>query len=139
MMLQNQILSIGSIRSIGSIGNPIILGLALLYCSILPATSATTNSNETNAAMISAGQKLAFDRQKGNCLACHQIPGGESPGNIGPPLFKMKLRYPDIARLRAQIWDATVINPNTSMPPFGRYRIVTESEIDQITAFIHSK
>ncbi|MBN4668913.1 sulfur oxidation c-type cytochrome SoxX, partial [Pandoraea nosoerga] len=30
------------------------------------------------------GQKLAFDRGKGNCLTCHVIKGGELPGTIGP-------------------------------------------------------
>ena len=30
------------------------------------------------------GQQIAFDRSKGNCLTCHAIKGGESPGTIGP-------------------------------------------------------
>ncbi|MFX5968759.1 hypothetical protein ABTE68_20350, partial [Acinetobacter baumannii] len=32
------------------------------------------------------GQKLAFDRGKGNCLTCHVIKGGDLPGSIGPEL-----------------------------------------------------
>ncbi|MEW5942411.1 MAG: sulfur oxidation c-type cytochrome SoxX [Pseudomonadota bacterium] len=89
---------------------------------------------------ISAGQEIAFDRQKGNCLACHAMPGtkAEMPGNIAPPLVTMKLRYPDKAKLRAQIWDAMQANPNTSMPPFGKHQILTEEEIDLVTEFIHS-
>lgn len=85
------------------------------------------------------GRTLAFDRTKGNCLSCHAIPGepkAEAPGNIGPPLVNMKQRYPDRAKLRAQIWDATVVNPNTSMPPFGRNKILTEQEIDLVTDYI---
>ena len=35
---------------------------------------------------VSEGEKLAFDRGKGNCLTCHDIKGGDSPGNLGPPL-----------------------------------------------------
>ena len=50
------------------------------------------------------GKTLAFDRAKGNCLACHAIPSdpkAESPGNIGPPLTHMKARYSrDILRGR---------------------------------------
>jgi len=85
------------------------------------------------------GRSLAFDRKKGNCLACHAIPAepkAESPGNIGPPLVSMKERYPDLATLRAQIWDATQTNPDSVMPPFGRNKILTEEELDLVTAYV---
>jgi len=85
---------------------------------------------------VAAGKELAFSRAKGNCLACHYIDGGASPGNIAPPLMAMSVRFPERAKLRAQIWDATVTNPNTIMPPFGKHRILTEREIDQIVDFI---
>jgi sulfur-oxidizing protein SoxX len=85
-----------------------------------------------------SGKELAFDRKLGNCLACHMIAGGSQPGNIGPPLVAMKARYPDAAKLRAQIYDATVANPNTMMPPFGRHNMLSADQIDKITAFIHS-
>jgi L-cysteine S-thiosulfotransferase len=83
---------------------------------------------------------LAYNNSKGNCLACHAMPtqaDAESPGNIGPPLIAMSARYPDRAKLRAQIWDATVANPQSSMPPFGRHKVLSEEEIDKITDFIH--
>ena len=86
------------------------------------------------------GKDLAYNRSKGNCLACHGMPtqtDAESTGLYGPPLIAMSARYPDKAKLRAQIWDATVANPNTSMPPFGRHKILTEQEIDKITDFIY--
>lgn len=86
------------------------------------------------------GQALAFDRNKGNCLACHAIPGdpkASSPGNIGPALSGMKSRFPDRAKLRAQIWDATVNNPRTSMPPFGKNKVLTEPELDLVTDYIY--
>jgi sulfur-oxidizing protein SoxX len=91
-----------------------------------------------DAQVLEEGKKIAFDRKKGNCLACHQIEGGSLPGNIGPPLVAMKARFPDKAKLRAQIWDATKNNPNTMMPPFGRHEILTESEIDKVVEFIYS-
>ena len=87
---------------------------------------------------IAAGKKVAFDRKKGNCLACHMIADGALPGNIGPPLIAMKARFPDKADLRAQIWDSTVANPNTIMPPFGKHRILSEKEVDLVTEFIYS-
>jgi L-cysteine S-thiosulfotransferase len=85
------------------------------------------------------GKTLAFDRRKGNCIACHLIPSekkAEAPGNIGTPLAKMKDRYSDRAKLRAQIWDATAMNPDSVMPPFGRNKIMTEQEIDLVTDYI---
>lgn len=91
-----------------------------------------------DASALAEGKKIAFDKTKGNCLACHMIEGGELPGNIGPPLVEMKARFPDKAKLRAQIWDSTRNNPNSMMPPFGRHEILTESEIDKVVDFIYS-
>ena len=90
------------------------------------------------AAEIAAGKKISFDRKKGNCLACHMIEGGDLPGNIGPPLVAMKARFPDKAKLRTQISDARINNPNTIMVPFGPHAVLTEDEIDKVTTFIHS-
>ncbi|MEO6974479.1 MAG: sulfur oxidation c-type cytochrome SoxX [Gallionella sp.] len=85
------------------------------------------------------GHSLTIDIKKGNCLACHAIPGdpkAEAAGNIGPPLVNIKQRFPDRAKLRAQIWDATVANPNSVMPPFGKNKILTEQEIDLVTDYV---
>ena len=90
------------------------------------------------ASALEKGKALAFNRTKGNCLACHHIAGGELAGTIAPPLVAMKSRFPDKAALRAQIWDATKHNPNTIMPPFGKHRILSEKEIDLVTDFIYS-
>ncbi len=87
---------------------------------------------------LEQGKELSFEVKKGNCLACHIIAGGDMAGNIGPPLIAMKARFPDKAVLRAQIWDATVKNPATSMPPFGRHEALSEKEIDLITDYIYT-
>ena len=88
-------------------------------------------------AMVKAGKKIAENRKKGNCFACHDYPGAVLPGNIGPKLINMKQRYPDKKQLRAQIWDATKANPNTIMPPYGRHQILSESELDKVVEFIY--
>jgi L-cysteine S-thiosulfotransferase len=113
----------------------LIFSSAILFCSLLLISVAPANADE---ATIAEGKKLAFNRKKGNCLACHMIAGGTLPGDIGPPLIAMKARFPDRAKLRAQIWDATATNPGTIMPPFGKNEIVTDAEIDKITDFILS-
>ena len=108
-----------------------ILSAALLCCATIFASIASADA-------ISDGKKVAFDRKKGNCLACHMMSDGSLPGNIGPPLVAMKARFPNKADLRAQIWDATAKNPNTIMPPFGKHQILTEKEVDLITEFVYS-
>ncbi len=87
---------------------------------------------------IAKGKELSFNRKKGNCLACHQIEGGSLAGNIGPPLVAMKARFPDYAKLRAQISDARINNPNTIMIPFGPHAVLSGSEIDLVTKFIYT-
>ncbi len=105
----------------------------LLGClALAPATSAVA------ASAVAEGKKLAFNKKKGNCLACHSIKGGKLAGDIGPPLIAMKARFPDKAKMRAQIWDSTRNNPNTSMPPFGRHKILSESDINKITEYIYT-
>ena len=82
------------------------------------------------------GQQLAFDRKKGNCLACHRIADGQSPGNIGPPLSNLQQRFNNKEDLASFIEDPTTVNPATSMPPFGRNNILTQQEIKTIVNFL---
>lgn len=104
----------------------------LLLVALIPGSLLAESLDER----IAAGKALAFDRNAGNCLSCHMIPDGELPGNVGPPLIQMKLRFPDRGVLRAQIWDAGIRNPNTVMPPYGRHSILTEAEIDRVVDFV---
>lgn len=113
----------------------LMLATTFLFCTLMLGS---TTASAATASEIAAGKELAFDRKKGNCLACHAIEGGSLPGNIGPPLIAMKARFPNVKALRAQIWDASAKNPNTIMPPFGRHNMLSEDEIDKITTFIRS-
>jgi len=110
------------------------LVLAILVSLALPISASADEA--AVADRIEQGRVLAFERAKGNCLACHLIEGGELAGNYGPPLLLMTARFPDRAVLRAQIWDASVRMPSTRMPPYGRHRILTEDEIDLVVDFI---
>ena len=110
-----------------------LVSLTLFCCISVASSLSMVSAND-----IEEGKKVAFDRKKGNCLACHMIAGGNLPGNIGPPLIAMKARFPNRDDLRAQIWDPTVKNPNSIMPPFGKHRVLTEKEVDLVTDFIHT-
>ena len=87
---------------------------------------------------VAEGQKIAFDRGKGNCLTCHVIKGGDLPGTIGPELKDIKSKYPDRADLVAILNDETKRNQQTVMPPFGRNRILTEQEINAVVDFLQT-
>jgi sulfur-oxidizing protein SoxX len=106
--------------------------LALTSCAILAADPVRAQSS------VAEGQKLAFDRGKGNCLTCHVIKGGDLPGSIGPELTDIKKKYPDRKDLVAILNDETKRNPLTVMPPFGRNRILTEQEINEIVDFLQT-
>jgi sulfur-oxidizing protein SoxX len=111
------------------------LKVLLLALTIAGVTAPRAAHAQSNAA---EGQKIAFDRAKGNCLSCHEIAGGDQPGSIGPPLRDIKNKYPDRADLVAILTDETRRNPSTAMPPFGRNRILTEQEINAIVDFLQT-
>jgi len=107
------------------------IALAALVLALLAAGARAQSS-------VAEGQKLAFDRGKGNCLTCHDIKGGDLPGTIGPALKDIKSKYPDRNDLVAILTDETRRNPETMMPPFGRNRILTNEEINAIVDFLQT-
>lgn len=66
-----------------------------------------------------AGKKLAIQRKKGNCLACHVMPIPEEQfhGEVGPDLSNVGSNYTE-AELRMRLVDPKVLNPDTIMPAF---------------------
>ena len=106
---------------------------SILAAAVL-ALSASLAQAQSGAA---EGQKIAFDRAKGNCLTCHEITGGDLPGTIGPQLKDLKAKY-DRNELIAIVTDETKRNPQTVMPPFGRNRILTEQEISAVVDFLQT-
>jgi sulfur-oxidizing protein SoxX len=124
-------------QNIGGLVGTAFIGAALTGLAAMGYLGSSFAA-EKGMSVVEKGKEVAFDRKKGNCLACHAMDDGTLPGNIAPPLVSMKLRYPEKEKLRAQIWDATVRNPNTIMPPFGRHRILTEEEIDEVVEYVYT-
>jgi sulfur-oxidizing protein SoxX len=114
--------------------NKIRAGLVLTGLIVL----LTAMSEAVLSDQLANGKALVMEKSKGNCLACHLIADGKQPGNIGPPLVGMKARFPDADSLREQIWDATIRNPDTRMPPFGRYGILSSKEIDLSVRYLYT-
>ena len=111
--------------------DPAKSALAAAFAALLSVNLAQAQSGSSD------GQKLAFDRSKGNCLTCHAIKGGEYPGTIGPALSDINSKYKR-DELVAIVFDETRRNPLTVMPPFGRNRILTEKEINAIVDFLQT-
>ena len=111
---------------------------ALVPALALALSTLTVSGPAHAQSSVAEGQKLAFDRGKGNCLTCHDIKGGDLPGTIGPPLKDIKSKYPDRNELVAILTDETKRNPLTMMTPFGRNRILTDQEINAIVDFLQT-
>jgi L-cysteine S-thiosulfotransferase len=108
-----------------------------LFWALLVGAALSVGSAQAQSA-AAEGQKLAFDRSKGNCLTCHVIKGGDLPGSIAPELVGIKSKYPNRDDLVAIVTDETLRNPLTVMPPFGRNRILTEKEISAVVDFLQT-
>lgn len=69
----------------------------------------------------SKGRKVAINRKKGNCLACHVMPIPEQPyhGEVGPELHGVADRYTE-GELRLLVVNAKLVNEDTLMPSFYR-------------------
>jgi len=121
---------------------PIIMSATPAPAETLPTEADCEDNNSVTG--ITRGWCIAIHPQRGNCLACHTIgvqpwPQGLVPGgNIGPPLEGMRERTTDRATLRARVWDPTRVNPRTSMPPYGRHKVLTEDQIDAVVDFLLS-
>jgi sulfur-oxidizing protein SoxX len=118
--------------------NLLILG----GCMIIFGTALTVQAAEDKKLLtaVDEGKKIAFDRAKGNCLACHMAGDGESPGEIGPPLMAMKDRYPDKQKLFDKIWGKPGVElmPESQMLPFGKNKVLSDEEIRKVIAFLYT-
>ena len=78
------------------------------------------------------GRTLAKEIDKGNCLACHQLPIAEEAfqGTLGPPLAGVGARL-SAGQMRLRIADETKVNPETVMPSFYRNPKTLYSVLDE--------
>lgn len=82
------------------------------------------------------GKQLAQARNRGNCLACHVIPGGSQPGTRGPDLSHFGSSGRSDAEAYAMVFDMRTVNPETLMPPFGTNDILNEQELRDVVAYL---
>ena len=108
-----------------------------IFCLMFILSACTFPSRKQHKQQrLATGKQLSFQRDKGNCLACHIIEDGEDPGNIGPALVDIQARFATKSQLKAIIWDATQFNSQTSMPPFGKNKILSAEELELVVDYI---
>ena len=105
--------------------------LMLLGTAALTPTTAMAVDDE----LAAAGKKVAENRKKGNCFTCHDYTGAHLAGNMGPPLTGVSKRL-SRQQIFNQIFDATKANPNTTMPPFGKYEALSKKEVNAVTEWV---
>ena len=91
-------------------------------------------------AQVPAARDLFVQRDKGHCIACHQLPEGAglaSHADLGPRLEGARMRALGRARLREILEDPMKSNPETLMPPYGRHRLLDRAEIERLVEFLH--
>ena len=112
-----------------------------IWTFILTMVLTHSNASASNEA-LQAGFEWMTNKQVGNCIACHDLPG--VPGMVssfGPSLKGVGSRLSKQA-LTQWVVDARKINPNTLMPPFGTTEglsktnpprvILTKSQLEQV-------
>ena len=116
-----------------------LLTALAISTAVVAAPINAVQAAEKGASTVEEGKKLAYSRSKGNCLACHMAGDGAMPGNIGPALIAMKLRYPDKQKLYDKVWGKPGTHvPNSMMPAFGKNGILSDSEISKIVDYIYT-
>ena len=99
------------------------------------AALAPTAAMAVDTELAAEGKKIATNRKKGNCFTCHDYKGAHLAGNIGPALNGVSKRK-SRKEIYDQIWDATKANPNSSMPPFGKYEVLSKKEVNALTEWV---
>ncbi len=84
------------------------------------------------------GKKIAMNTQRGNCWACHVLPGDPQGGTGGPPLINVGTWGYSDAHLYQQIWDRRVANPATEMPPYGSNGVLSDQDIRDVVAYLQT-
>ncbi|MFO1267418.1 MAG: sulfur oxidation c-type cytochrome SoxX [Rubrivivax sp.] len=82
------------------------------------------------------GRQIAQARNRGNCLACHVMPGGTQPGSRGPDLSRFGSSGRSAAEAYAMVYDMRTVNAETLMPPFGTNEVLTDQELRDVVAFL---
>ncbi len=107
-------------------------------CGKLQPSPVSVMKWEGNLGDPERGKTIAFSTPLGNCLACHEINGGDQPGSIGPSLRDFGDRGLPYSYTYQRIYDTRLYNPDAHMPLYGTNGVLTDAEIRDVMAFLYS-
>ncbi len=109
------------------------------FAAALAVLAAGAAAHAASPAAIASGKKIAFSRKKGNCIACHSLPGAAMPGNVGPRLGPwIKSVFRTKQDLVQYLYDPQAKVPHVVMPKFGKNDVLTETELRQVADYLWS-
>ena len=103
---------------------PALAGMALLACTSQPAVEDQAATPFAPTADPARGREVFVSRDAGHCVLCHEVPGVEAFGNVGPALAGVGARL-TVPQLRLRVADITKVNPDAAMPTFHRVEAMT--------------
>jgi len=99
------------------------LALWLGACSAVPANDSMDRPLAPQAD-VSRGREVFVSREGGHCVLCHDAPGVDTFGNVGPSLAGVGSRL-TVPQLRLRVADITKVDPGAVMPTFHRTERMT--------------
>ena len=128
-------------------------GIAAEEARLVPyeiAGDAIAKSLTGKAGDPASGRTIVVNRQVGLCLLCHAGPFPEEKlqGSLAPDLAGVGVRL-STGQLRLRVVDASLLNPNTIMPPYYRMQglnrvapafagkpILSAEQVEDVVAFL---
>jgi L-cysteine S-thiosulfotransferase len=98
---------------------PVFAGMTLVACTTQPAVEGAITTPFAPSADVASGREVFVSREGGHCVLCHEAPGVEAFGNVGPPLAGVGSRL-TVPQLRLRVADITKVSPQATMPTFHR-------------------
>lgn len=101
---------------------------------------------------VDNGRRIVTERQTGLCVLCHSGPFPEAPfqGDLATNLAGVGSRWSE-AQLRLRLVDASLLNPQTIMPPYYRTArlervgwqwrgqpVLSAQQIEDVVAFLRT-
>jgi sulfur-oxidizing protein SoxX len=101
-----------------------IVALSLGACSFVPVANDALQAPLAAAGDPTRGHEVFVSREGGHCVLCHEAPGVETFGNVGPALGGVGSRL-SVPQLRLRVADITKVDPDAVMPTFHRVEGMT--------------
>ena len=93
--------------------------LLLAGCGSLPAARDAMDTPLAPSGDAARGREVFVTREAGHCVLCHEVPGAEAFGNVGPSLVGVGSRLA-VPQLRLRVADITKVDADAAMPTFNR-------------------